>query len=325
MSNPVLNAHYFLQHTYTVVPRHIREDFHWMREAGTGIVTIGCLEQDLFAAKANFDILFAEAERAGLKVFVIPSRWGGFIAGAPKVPSIFASLRPDTWALDREGAPQQTPFGPICSIHHPDTYQLFCDNLDLLLKTWPVAGIIWDEPKALLREDHSPVAKKEMPPDAGPDWHTAAFAEFFNRVGAHAKSVKPDLVRAMFIHGQLSGYPLQCCARIENLEVFGLDARPWRLSSDKPEDTGAERVRSLLDDAPRFFKRAHENGKQTLMLIENHNMPYPSDLDLMEERIHEVLELAPDYIDYYYYPRNVCDPDRQMRILADAFQSRFSR
>lgn len=322
-TSPVLNAHYFLQHTYTLVPRQIHEDFSWIRDAGAGVVTIGCLEQDLFAARANFDQIFAAAERAGLKVFVIPSRWGGFIAGAPKVPSIFASLNPETWALDENGAPQRTPFGPICSVHHPDTFALFKNNLKELLEGWPVAGLIWDEPKALLRPDHSPMARGTIPPDAPPDRHTAAFAGFFDRVGGVARALRPDLTLAMFLHGQLSGRPLECCASLTNLDVFGLDARPWRLSADQPRDTGAERVRSLLDDAPRFFECARRHGKATMMLLENHNMPHEEDLDLMEQRLPEVLELRPDYLHFYYYPRNVADPDRQMRILARGFQRAF--
>jgi hypothetical protein len=315
-----LNAHYFRQHTYTIVPRHLREDLKWIADVGTEGITIGCLEQDLFAIQANLDIIFGEAERTGLKVSVIPSRWGGFIAGAPKVPSIFTSKRPDTWILDRNGRPIYTDYGPISSVHHPDTFELFTECLESLLARWPVDSIIWDEPKALLLEDHSEWARKSMPPGAGPDWHMCSFAAFFDRVGHYIHEQFPAVRIAMFLHGQHRERVVDCCARITNLDVFGLDARPWSLAKDTPKDSGAESGRSLIDDAPRFFKAARENGLKTMMLLENHNMPHKEDLDLMDTRMPEILALRPDFLHYYYYPRNVCDPERQMEIISLHFR-----
>lgn len=315
-----LNAHYFRQHTYTIVPRQLREDLKWIADLGTDSITIGCLEQDLFAIQANLDTIFGEAARAGLKVSVIPSRWGGFIAGAPKVPSIFTSKRPDTWMLDQNGQPIYTDFGPISSVHHPDTVNLFRESLESLLSRWPVDCIIWDEPKALLLEDHSEWSKKAMPPDAGTDWHTGAFAAFFDQVGQFIREQFPAVRIAMFLHGQHLESVVNCCARIKHLDVFGLDARPWSLSRDTPKDSGAESGRSLIDDAPRFFKAARKNGHQTMMLLENHNMPHKEDIDLMNERMPEILALRPDFLHYYYYPRNVCDPERQMEIISRHFR-----
>jgi len=309
-----LNAYYFRQHMYTLVPRHVREDMEWMVSVGTDAVSIGVLEQDLFAAEANMDIICREAERVGMEVYAVPSRWGGLVAGAPKVPSLFGSTRPETWMLEEDGSPH-TSFGPCCSVHHPATYDFFCETLERLLLRWPITGVIWDEPKALTKADHSPMARKAKPHDAPLEWHTDSFTGFFDRVNLHARSVRPDVRLAMFIYGHLDGHPLESCARIPSLDDFGLDGRPWSLAQDAPPDPRDEAHKSLIDQAPRFIEAARRHGKRPMMLIEHHNMVEEC-FDLMDRRLSDVLSLDADHILYYYYGRNVPNPDRQMEIIA---------
>src|SRR5262249_44525488 len=78
-------AYYLAAHIYTSVPRHIREDMAWMADKGTNYVCVSVLEQDLFAAYENQELIVEEAGRVGMQVLAVPSRWGGLTAGAPKV------------------------------------------------------------------------------------------------------------------------------------------------------------------------------------------------------------------------------------------------
>lgn len=312
----LVNAYYFRQHMYTLVPRHLREDLAWMADTGTNAVSVAVLEQDLFAAQANLDILFEEAARAGIQVYAVPSRWGGLVAGSPKVPSIFAATHPETWLLNRDGSPNLGAFGPLSSVHHPATFEFFCQSLKALLSGWPFAGVIWDEPKALHKEDYSTFAVEKMPPGASLDWHTDQFTGFFDRVGKAAKELRSEVRLAMFIYGHVDGHALESCAKLEHLDDFGCDGRPWSLAQDNPPDPHEEAEKSLLDQAPRFFAAAERYGKRPLMLIENHNMTEAC-FELMDRRLPDVLSLGAEHLIYYYYPRNVSNPDRQMRILAE--------
>jgi hypothetical protein len=97
----MLNAYYFRAHMYTLVPRHVQEDMKWMADIGTNVVSVAVLEQDLFAAVENIQIIVEEAKKAGMKVHAVPSRWGGLLAGAPKVPSLFSVLHPHLDATGR--------------------------------------------------------------------------------------------------------------------------------------------------------------------------------------------------------------------------------
>src|SRR6056297_1848104 len=66
-SDKLLNAYYFRAHMYTCVPRQIREDMKWMADKGTQVVSVGVLEQDLWAAVENVEIICNEADKAGMK------------------------------------------------------------------------------------------------------------------------------------------------------------------------------------------------------------------------------------------------------------------
>ena len=64
-----------------------------MAGVGTQNVCVSLLEQDLFAAVENVNIIIAEAKRAGMQVLGVPTRLAGVYAGAPKVPSLWLSTR----------------------------------------------------------------------------------------------------------------------------------------------------------------------------------------------------------------------------------------
>ncbi len=312
-----LTAYYFRAHMYTLVPRQVREDMQWMADVGTDAVVIGVLEQDLQAAVENIACIAAEAERCGMRLFVTPARWGSLVAGCPKVPSTFSSSRPEVWALHEDGRPHLF-IGPVASVHHPATFDFFASALAALFRIAPVSGLIWDEPKGLTTRDYSPAARAGL---SGHDIddinvHTDAQARFFDRVGAEALRLNPELQLAMFVYGHLSGYPVERCAKIEHLHTFGLDGRPYRADDGGGNDSGKEAAKKiLLEHGPYFIRTAHAAGKRAFMLIENHAMS-DKDIDLMDRRLPEVLALDAEHICYYYYPRSVSDPERAMQVLA---------
>ncbi len=177
-SDKLLNAYYFRAHMYTMVPRQVREDMQWMADIGTDVVSVAVLEQDLFAAVENVEIICQEAERVGMQVFAVPSRWGGMFAGAPKVPSLFSVKNPQTWVLQKDGSPKITQVsGVTSSVHYPETYEFFCESLAKAFELWPVRGIMWDEPKAY-DYDYSPKAVEQLGQDAPREAHWRATADF---------------------------------------------------------------------------------------------------------------------------------------------------
>ncbi len=314
---PLINAYYFRAHMYTIVPHQIREDLKWMADIGTDVVSIAVLEQDLFAAVQNIDIICNEAAKVGIKVFATPSRWAGIVAGAPKCPSMFSVRNPHTWVLGPDGKPNYyTSWGVMSSIHYPEVYEFFCQSVDEVLRLWDIKGIIWDEPKSF-REDFSPKAIENLGKDVPFKKHVPAVCDFYSRVNTHIKKNHPDIITNFFAYAELPDFVINTAAQIKHLDYFGCDGRPWR-----NEDGGVkERVGKVLlgaEAGERFLIAAEKNNKKSLMLIENHNLETKDNV-LMDKRLPEVLNLKADQFIYYYYPRNLENPEETMAIIKKHF------
>lgn len=310
----LVNAYYFRAQMYTLVPHQVRQDMQWMADAGTKVVSLAVLEQDLFAARENIEILAEQAQRVGMELWAVPSRWGGLVAGAPKVPSLFSASHPETWILRPDGRPSLSKVcGPASSVHHPATYEFFAESLRQLLDL-PFSGIIWDEVKPFGICDCSQAARAALGDGAPVERHTRAVAEFFGRISRHAQSLRPasHLPVSLFLYAGLDESIVETFAAQEGLDYFGCDGRPWS-AHDGGVLEGAGKT--LVDNGPAFLRAARRHGKKSLLLVENHNMT-EADTDRMDAHLPKVLALAPDQLLYYYYPRNLRDPDRNMAVLA---------
>lgn len=309
-----MNAYYFRAHMYTMVPRQVREDLQWMADVGTNIVSVAVLEQDLFAAVENIEIICNEANKMGMEIWAVPSRWGGLLAGAPKVPSLFTIQNHDTWRLNRDGSyASSSVSGRISSIFHPATFEFMLQTSRKVFDTWDIGGIMWDEPKSM-NEDYHPLAIKKLGKDPSITDYIRENVDFYSRLNTGLKESHPDKSTAMFIYASIKDEITNKMAQIEGLDAFGCDGRPWGDSDGgKLESSG----KTLLDgNGQRFIDAARKHGKKGLWLIENHNMS-DQDIPLLERRLPEVVSTDLDHLIYYYYPRNLSQPDKIMKIVRD--------
>lgn len=310
--NKILNAYYFRAHMYTIVPRHVREDLKWMADRGTNAVSIAILEQDLTSAVENVTIICNEANKLGMKVFAVPSRWGGMFAGAPKVPSVFSVLNPQTWVLKKDGRPLTNSIsGVISSVHYPETLDFFKTSLDKIFELWNIGGIIWDEPKSFIM-DYSPKAIEKLGKDATLQDHVKAVVAFYSEINQHIKEKHPDVITNLFAYSNLSNMIVEEASKTQYLDYYGCDGRPWR-NEDGGQQESEGKV--LLGAGERYLEAAQQQKKKSLWLIENHNMK-DADVTLMDKRMPEVLQKNIDQLIYYYYPRNIQNPEKCMNALA---------
>jgi TAT (twin-arginine translocation) pathway signal sequence len=308
----ILNAYYFRANMYTLVPKHVREDLQWMADAGTNVVSIAVLEQDLTAAVENISFIQQEAARLGMKLFVVPSRWGGLLAGAPKVPSHFSVVNPQTWLKKKDGSFYTDPnVGVHSSVHYPETVDFFKKSLDKVFSLWNVAGIIWDEPKIYDKKDYSDGAQKNIADIENQSLHNQAFSDFFSKLNKHIKTNHPDKHTSLFIYANQQQDVIDGAAGIEHLDYFGCDGRPWSVEEKgQLEQPG----KVLIGPGERFIEAAKKNRKKSLFLIENHNMKAENNA-WMDKRLPDIVAMKPDQLIYYYYPRNVDKPEENMAII----------
>ncbi len=312
-----LNAYYFRAHSYTLVPRQIREDLKWMADLGTHSVSVAILEQDLFAAVRNMEIICEEAKRLGMQVWAVPSRWAGLVAGAPKVPSLFTIRHPETWKKNQDGSYMDSAVsGRISSIFHPATFDFMVKTVQAVFQTWDFKGLIWDEPKSLGPDYHELAVEKLGSKPSREDF-VDANADFYSRVNQAIKSEFPSKEIAMFLHASKNDYTVNRFAEIQGLDTYGCDGRPWYESDlGKTESHGKVLLGGV---GQRFVDAAKRNGKQSLWLIENHNLP-DENIPLLEKRLPEVLANDVDHLIYYYFPRNLASPEKVMKVFHLNFQ-----
>ncbi|OKI64000.1 hypothetical protein A6A27_26105 [Micromonospora sp. CB01531] len=261
----------------------------WMASIGTNAVSISVLEQDFDSANYNIQITIEEAKRAGITPYAVPSRWGSLVAGAPSVPSNFTETHPETWLMKDDGSPYTNSRGHRSDPTHPNTVRFFKESTERLLTQWPFEGIIWDEPK-----DNNA-------------------CDLFRQASEHAKAIKPDVTISLFLdlsayQGASSDDAAEQFARIEALDYFGCDGSPWG-----PDDPGDQKKVLLGGDGERFISMARRNGKRSLLLAETYALR-KSVHPLVDRRLPEVVDLGSDCLSYYYFPRNVEDPDELMEI-----------
>jgi hypothetical protein len=284
----------------------------WLADAGTNAITIAVLEQDFDAASENIQFIIKEANKVGMDVIATPSRWGGIVAGAPKVPSVFTIRNPQTWVLNKDGSAFDTPIsGRISSINSEETYQFVQDLIDKLFQKWNFKGVIWDEPKTISL-DYSPAAIQKFGNNPTMDQQIQANVDFYSRINKHIKTKFPDKTTSLFIYASFDDKTIKKLAKIQYLDYFGADGRPWNESDGGQLE---EKGKTLLgNQGQRFIDAAHANNMKSMLLMENHNLP-KSNIYLLEKGMPELLKMDIDQLIYYYYPRNVEEPDRTMNII----------
>jgi hypothetical protein len=234
-------------------------------------------------------------------------------------------LNPDTWVVNKKGTTQVMPrvSGAVSSIHHPKTFQFFCDTLTEMYKQHPaMAGFIIDEPKNFIF-DQSPAAVAALgSKDAPMTAHYAAASKFWSRVCAFAKQKWPDKFTLMFQQAHNPADELAAGAATTGLDYYGADGRPWTLEDDakmeglgEGQESGKGKV-LLSGKGEAFIKAARtQPGRKSFFLMENHNLQ-ASMIEPMDRNYPAVLALKPDMAAYYYYPRNVQDADHAMNVIA---------
>lgn len=236
-------------------------------------------------------------------------------AGAPNAPSIFSVTHPGGWILGEDGQPRLTSVsGVVSSIHDPDSFDFLVRTATQAIDLWKPTGIIWDEPKTFVT-DYSAMAQAALGERPTVSEFYRATADFHGRVFTAIHEGYPDLQQCYFDQAHKSDEIIELGAGLPHLTYFGCDGRPWSPEDGgRTENTGGGHQKVLLSSGDRFLEAAKRKGVSYLWLIENHNLA-TEDIGLMDRRLPEVLDRKVDHLIYYYYPRNVAEPDRAMNVL----------
>jgi len=304
-----LTAYYFMGQDLGIVRRHVREDLEWMADAGTDNVAIGVHEFQLDRlGSCGIEIICSEAERVGIQVHAIASRWAGLIAGWPTAAGMFSATHPEAWMRNADGTPVIRNFagGAICSFYHPATLELFQTSITRMLDQWPFAGIIWDEPKTLEDEDHSEAALKILGEPSRGETHVRHMAEFFSTATRHARAKKPDLTISCFVYAHFSDMIMKHFAAMDGLDYFGIDGLC------RPNPGTYPRFKTVFGNMDRANAACKAAGVKSMCLIETGpGIPLEQTIGYVKEFIQTPI----DNLMYYYYGSCVTPMDGYMREM----------
>lgn len=296
MSQKHLSAYYFMSTDLCMNRAHVREDMQWLKAHAFDAIHTACHEEH-HHMPTGLQLIIEEAHAAGLKVYAIPSRWCGLIAGWPILAGHFAATHPETWMIKEDGTPMVKGFcGPLCSIHHPAVQDHMVTCVENMLNTFDFDGITWDELKTLHETDHHPLAIEKYGHPVSGEEQIQATLDIFARCNRRARELKPDLRIISFLYACLEDHIVDPWASTEGFDDIGPDGHVARSG-----DPGKHNSKFLLDDQERFNRIAASHGRRSFALIETQNANVDNAQTTLK-RLPEYLEMAPDHIAIYYRP-----------------------
>lgn len=306
-----LSTYYFKGQDLWYNPAHIRDDMQRFVDVGVDSVCIAIHESNLH--HSNVEYICEEAVKRKLAILGVPSRIGGLVAGWHRGASTVSALHPELWARNEDGTPVDC-FGPMLSVHHPQSAHVVAEVAKRMLDKFPLSGIIWDEVKSLNIADHSDAARNALGRPAQPADQPPATAALFSQVNRALSAHQPNLRISMFLYSDMPDELMALMGTVEGLDEFGCDGACLR-EEDPFHGVGGS-GKKLLPNIERFKKVSRANGLHSFVLIETQLLE-PAALQRSIERLPELCALDVDHLVYYDYPWGMDDPETLMpRITA---------
>ena len=305
---------YYLAHGFFVFnPKQVKRDYAEMKSLGADSITYAVLEQDDLFCPVTMEKHFELAHRAGLKVYVIFSRFGGLFAGAPRVPSLFSAERQDTLMRRKDGSIYSGYTGVYSCVNNRDFRKFFIRTTTRLLEKYKIDGVVFDEPKLSGSPCYCGTCRKLLGKEDPVVFRNRSVVKFLDDAAAKMKKINPRLEIALFND---TIYPLEfhrMSAGMKNLDYHGTDGS---LSKQWVNKSEIKQVKTpLLEQVKEAKKIAEENGKKFMAVCENFQVP-ASEIPAWERNFEKVLEYRPDLLVFFYYAPNTDDPEKLHDMIA---------
>lgn len=311
-----LSTYYFHGQDLCIVPRHVHEDVKWMADHGVDGVFVGVHDADLQGG--NTGMVTEAIQKAGLDVWLIPSRLAGLVAGWGRQPSFLSVDNIELSAVCADGS-RRSFYGPQLSVFSDKVADLVADCTLEMLKRFPARGIVWDELKSLNGEDHSSWAIEALGRPAGPRDMVHGTVDCFSRINDRLKNHLSELVISCFLYADSPKDHIRACSSIRGLDEFGCDGKCLRPGEADVGEGGPDKV--LLGGQDQYFARTAEDmGLSPFTLLETQLLDRTS-LELSLERLPEFLSSKEGHLAYYYYPYGMENPEEFMPRLGHALES----
>jgi hypothetical protein len=308
----LITAYCLCHYNWVVRPRHIRENYEDIASQGFNAAALSFSEDDARYCQRTFELHIEEAHKAGLKVFVVPSRLGNRFAGAPYMPS--------PWLLNHSEAQipnSKSGLGPVACIESPVFVGWLKEFMKRLLNNYDLDGIVWDEPKFTEWTSNHPDSVKVYGSNPTPEDADDSFVNFMSDLCAFCAAQKQNLIQTFFFSPANREYfTSNAVKKIKNISFAGYDGPLAPCSYFK--ETPTRNKTYITDSWERTARECKGTDIKTFALIENILLA-EQDIQEFSDNLNSYLEIAsPEHLAFYYYGHNNQDPERIQKIVAEA-------
>ena len=276
-------------------PDFVKRDFDQIRASGATSIVYTVHEQEEQRWPRDLERGLLLAQDAGLKVHLSLGRYGNLFAGPSLVPSWYTFRHPQSRVMDRHGR-----YHEISCYNQQPFRHWFYKEIEYFLRTYPINGILLDEPRSLEVTCFCPVCRALCPDVADLErFRRRSMIDFLGEVCATIKRIDTDITTtvALLPHDLAQVEEL---AQLPTLDTIGCHLF-WDLLH---EDVGMVRPwGSAVVGATRQYH------KRSQLWLQNFNLDESTER-LMEAAFYDMVAVEPDGVGCYYYWRNNANPAR---------------
>ena len=276
-------------------PDTIKRDFEQIRATGASSIVYTIHEQEDERWPRDLERGLLQAQDVGLKTHISLGRYGNLFAGPSLMPSWYTFRHPHSRVLDRHGRYHEIS----CFNHQPFRQWLFSE-IERLLRSYPINGILFDEPRGLEVSCFCSVCRALCPDVADlVRFRRRSMIEFLGELCACVKRVDANIkTTAVLLPLDLS--LVEELSTLPALDTIGCHAF-WNLLH--------ESVCKVQTWGNTLVETTRQSQKRSQIWLQNFSLDEETEKE-MEAAFQHITSVEPDSIGCYYYWRNNADPDR---------------
>lgn len=276
-------------------PEVLKQDFEQIRSTGANSIVYAVHEQEEQRGPRDFERGLRQARDAGLKVHLSLGRFGNLFAGPALMPSWYTFRHPQSRVMDQHGR-----YHEISCFNHQSFRSWLFHEIEHYLTTYPIAGIVLDEPRGLEVTCYC-AACRALCPDVTDlsRFRRRSMIEFLHELCSYVKQVNEQVRTTVVLHPHDISLA-EDLATIEYLDTIGCHLFWDMLQADV---TQVEQWGRQVLEATRGAQ------KRSQLWLQNFNIT-ERNLAAMETAFAGILSLEPDELGCFYFWRNNVDPQQ---------------
>ncbi|HEX7734683.1 MAG TPA: hypothetical protein VF458_07465 [Ktedonobacteraceae bacterium] len=274
-------------------PEVLKHDFEQIRSTGASSLVYAIHEQEEQRGPRDFERGLRLARDAGLKIHLSLGRFGNLFAGPALVPSWYTFRHPQSRVLDQHGR-----YHEISCFNHQSFRTWLFREIEHYLTTYPISGIVLDEPRGLEVTCYCP-ACRALCPDVTDlaRFRRRSMIEFLRELCDSIKQINTHVKITVVLHPHDIGLA-EDLATIDNLDTIGCHLFWDMLQSD---------VRQVELWGRQVLETTRGTNLRSQLWLQNFNIS-ERNAAAMETAFAGLLSLEPDELGCFYFWRNNADP-----------------